>query len=81
MALAYKPYLVSRLSRLFIQRSRIQRPMDLEKSLEQRTLVSILEAVRQIRFGSVEIVIHDGRIVAIEKREKLRLEKDLGHRA
>jgi hypothetical protein len=55
--------------------------LDTEKSPEQRTLASILDAVRQIRFGSVEIVIHDGRIVAIEKREKVRLDKDLGSRA
>ena len=55
--------------------------LDSEKGLEHRILASILEAVRQIRFGSVEIVIHDGRIVAIEKREKLRLDKSLGPRA
>lgn len=54
--------------------------LDSEKSLELRTVASILEAIRQIRYGSVEIVIHDGRIVAIEKREKLRLDKDLGHK-
>jgi hypothetical protein len=55
--------------------------LDSEKSVEHRTLSSILEAVRQIRYGSIEIVIHDGRIVAIEKREKVRLDKDLGSRA
>jgi hypothetical protein len=27
-----------------------------------------------IRFGSVEIVIHDGKIVQIERREKLRFD-------
>jgi len=55
--------------------------LDAERTTEQRTLASILDAVRQIRYGSVEIVIHDGRIVAIEKREKVRLDKDLGARA
>ncbi|HEV8123943.1 MAG TPA: YezD family protein [Gemmatimonadales bacterium] len=55
--------------------------LDAERTPEQRTLASILDAVRQIRYGSVEIVIHDGRIVAIEKREKVRLDKDLGARA
>lgn len=30
--------------------------------------------VRAIRYGSVEIVVHDGRIVQIERKEKLRLE-------
>ena len=37
---------------------------------------AVLEAMRSIRFGSVEVVIHDGRIVAIERREKLRIDKD-----
>jgi hypothetical protein len=34
----------------------------------------VLEAVRGIRYGSVELVIHDARIVQIERREKVRLE-------
>jgi len=32
----------------------------------------VLEAVRAIRFGSVEIVIHDGELVQIERKEKVR---------
>jgi hypothetical protein len=32
-------------------------------------------AVQGIRFGSVEIIIHDGKVVQIERREKLRFEK------
>jgi hypothetical protein len=35
---------------------------------------TILAALQGIRFGAVEIVIHDGRIVQIERKEKLRLE-------
>ena len=35
---------------------------------------SVVQAVRAIRFGAVELVIHDGRVVQIERREKLRLE-------
>lgn len=34
----------------------------------------ILQTVRGIRYGSVEIIVHDGRIVQIERREKLRFE-------
>ena len=30
----------------------------------------IVEALSGIRFGSVEITVHDGRIVQIERREK-----------
>lgn len=32
----------------------------------------LAEAIASIRYGAVEITIHDGRIVQIEKREKLR---------
>ncbi|BBL76756.1 YezD family protein [Methylomagnum ishizawai] len=33
----------------------------------------ILEALRGLRFGSVEITVHEGRIVQIERKEKFRL--------
>ncbi len=36
-------------------------------------LSAIEEAVRSIQFGTVQIVIQDGRIVQIEKTEKIRL--------
>lgn len=32
----------------------------------------ILRAVREVRFGSVEIIIHDSRVVQVERREKVR---------
>ena len=35
----------------------------------------VLRSLREIRFGSVEIVIHDGRVVQIERREKVRLDR------
>jgi hypothetical protein len=35
---------------------------------------AVAEAVRGIRYGSVEIVIHDARIVQIERRERVRIE-------
>jgi hypothetical protein len=34
----------------------------------------ILEAVRGIRFGSVEVVIHDSKVVQVVRTEKVRLE-------
>ena len=46
------------------------RPVDAESDLAGR----IAEMVRGVRFGSVEIVIHEGRVVQIERREKLRVE-------
>ncbi|HEX7813060.1 MAG TPA: YezD family protein [Burkholderiales bacterium] len=33
----------------------------------------ILRAIASIDYGSVEVTIHDGRIVQIECREKIRL--------
>jgi hypothetical protein len=33
----------------------------------------IAAALQGVRFGSIELVIHDGRVVQIEKREKIRL--------
>ena len=34
----------------------------------------ILEAVRGIKFGSVEVVIHDSRVVQVVRTEKVRLD-------
>jgi hypothetical protein len=41
----------------------------------------ILHAVAGIRFGSVELVIHEGRVVQIERRERVRLERQGGAEA
>ena len=35
---------------------------------------TLFQAVRGVRYGSVEVRIHDGRVVQIECREKLRLD-------
>jgi len=34
----------------------------------------LLEAVRSIKYGSIEIVIHDSRVVQIERTEKTRFD-------
>ena len=34
----------------------------------------ILDAVRAIRFGSVEIVIHDSKVVQVIRTEKVRFD-------
>lgn len=36
----------------------------------------LLHALKGIRYGSVEIIIHDSRIVQIERKEKVRF---VGH--
>jgi hypothetical protein len=42
--------------------------------LTNEVIEQIASALLGIRFGSVEIVIHDGKIVQIERREKLRFD-------
>jgi hypothetical protein len=35
---------------------------------------AVLEAVQGLRFGSVEIVVHEGRVVQVETRHKVRFD-------
>ena len=52
---------------------------DLVGNSEPRTeqdLTHVVSALRGVRYGSVEITIHDSRIVQIERREKLRFERE-----
>ena len=37
----------------------------------------ILQSVAEIRYGSVEVVIQDGKVVQIESREKQRIKSTL----
>jgi hypothetical protein len=34
------------------------------------------KALRTIRFGAIELVIHDGRVVQLEVREKVRIDAE-----
>ena len=36
----------------------------------------ILRALQEIRYGSVEIITHDSRVVQIERKEKIRVDTD-----
>lgn len=40
----------------------------------------LLEAIEGIRYGSVEIIIHDRKIVQIERKEKVRIDVTLPQR-
>jgi len=42
--------------------------------LKTEIVDQIASVLQGIRFGSVEIVIHEGKIVQIERREKLRFD-------
>ena len=45
----------------------------LDNTITQQAQTEILRAIASIRFGSVEIVIHNGQITQIEYREKIRI--------
>ncbi|HKH43550.1 MAG TPA: YezD family protein [Thermoanaerobaculia bacterium] len=38
----------------------------------------LMHALSEIRFGSIEIVIQDSRVVQIERREKVRFDRQAG---
>jgi hypothetical protein len=40
---------------------------------------AVVEAIRALRYGSVEVVVHEGRVVQIETRAKVRFD-DAGRR-
>jgi hypothetical protein len=52
-------------------------PVDLDMAdltdEERAVLVKVAEIVRRIRFGTVVLVIQDGKVVQIEMAEKFRL--------
>jgi hypothetical protein len=42
---------------------------------DPKVVSEVLRAIRHIRFGSVEILIHDAKVVQIERKEKMRLDR------
>jgi hypothetical protein len=40
---------------------------------EAALVAEVLKAIRSIRYGSVHLILQDGRVVQIEKTEKVRL--------
>lgn len=38
----------------------------------------LVHALGEIRYGSIEIVIHDARVIQIERRERIRLDRPEG---
>jgi hypothetical protein len=38
----------------------------------ESVMAEIVRSIKNVRFGSVEITIHDSRVVQIERKEKLR---------
>jgi len=52
------------------------RPKTSNEEVDQRVVQEILLAIRSIGYGSIEVIIHDSRVVQIERREKVRFDKD-----
>lgn len=42
---------------------------------EKKMLMNIFKAIKSIRYGSVEITIHDSKVVQIDKTEKMRFDR------
>lgn len=36
--------------------------------------IQIADILQEIRFGSIEIIIHEGKVVQIERKEKIRFD-------
>jgi hypothetical protein len=41
-------------------------------NLPEEVLATLARLIREVRFGSIEIVVHEGRVTQIERREKVR---------
>lgn len=50
------------------------------KENEEKVLLDILKALRSIRYGYVQITVHDSAVVQIDKTEKIRVERAGGKR-
>jgi len=46
-----------------------------KNSDELKWLELVIQHVSSLRYGAVEIVVHDSRVIQIEKTERVRLEK------
>jgi hypothetical protein len=45
------------------------------KSDDWKWIELVIQQVNSLSFGVVEVVVHDGRVIQIEKTERLRLDK------
>jgi hypothetical protein len=35
----------------------------------------IIKTIRELKYGAVEVIVHDSKIVQVEKNEKIRFDK------
>ena len=48
------------------------KPAEARQNLPDEVLSALARLIREVRFGSIEIVVHEGRVTQIERREKVR---------
>lgn len=51
-----------------------QHPNGLVDETHRQLTQQILQALQEIRYGSVEIIIHDSQVVQMERKEKIRID-------
>ncbi|QUH26706.1 YezD family protein [Serpentinicella alkaliphila] len=44
-----------------------------EKSISKESLIKLLDLIESVKFGSVTLIIQDGKVIQLEKNEKVRL--------
>ena len=47
------------------------------QALPRQVLAELARQLDGLRYGTIELTVHDGRIVQIERREKIRLRDDV----
>lgn len=52
---------------------KINTAKDIDKKIPAEIAQEILRAVASIKYGSIEVVIHENKVVQIECREKIRV--------
>jgi len=43
--------------------------------LDEETASRILGAIQSLRYGAVEVTVHDARVVQIDRKERIRVDK------
>ncbi|WP_430232251.1 YezD family protein [Nitrosomonas communis] len=69
MAVKVRSHRTNTLSHAMIPNTAPQSSQLIPQDIKQE----ILRAIARIQFGSVEIIIHDGQVMQIECREKIRV--------
>ena len=52
--------------------AKVEASSDALDAVPEEVLGALARLLREVRFGSIEIIVHEGRITQIERREKVR---------